>query len=81
MSNDDVGTLSFRTVSAPLSDQSKVWSVQGRVKRPSGETAKVLECHCVDERHADKLLELLDQCVEIESFRAPIEAGLEVVKT
>ena len=80
MSSNETGTLSFCTVSAPLSDQSEVWSVQGCVRRPSGETAKVLECHCVDEAHANKLLELLDQC-DIESFRAPIEPGLEVVKT
>ena len=88
MSNEDPrgcpvepGILGFCTVADHLSDRSEVWAVEGRVRTPDGEIATVLKCHCVDEKHAFKLLELLEECVEIESFRAPIVPGLEVVKT
>ncbi len=62
--------IEFSAVSETLSDQSKVWNVRGVQEQPEGVT--VVEFNCVDQAHADALVELMEKCVEISAEHSPV---------
>ena len=67
--------IEFSAVSETLSDQSKVWNVRGVQEHQRFETPEgviVVEFNCVDQEHADALVELLEKCVETSAEYSPV---------
>ena len=62
--------IEFHAVPETLSDQSEVWNVRGVQDRP--EVVTVVQFNCVDQEHADALVELLNGCVEVSVEHAPV---------